>query len=42
MGTIVSRKRADGSKGHTGPIVIKKLGQIVHREAQTIDSHARP
>lgn len=39
MGTIVSRKRADGSKSHTGQIVIKKLGQIVHREAKTFDSH---
>lgn len=40
MGTIVSRKRANGSKSHTGQIVIKKLGQIVHREAKTFDTHA--
>jgi integrase len=40
MGTIVSRKRADGSRSHTGQIVIKKLGQIVHREAKTFDAHA--
>jgi hypothetical protein len=39
MGTVVSRRRADGSQGHTGQIVIKKLGQVVHREAQTFDTH---
>ena len=40
MGTIVSRKRADGSKSHTGQIVMKKLGRVVHREAKTFDVHA--
>ena len=40
MGTIVSRKRANGSKSHTGQIVVKKLGKIVHREAKTFGTHA--
>jgi hypothetical protein len=40
MGTIVSRKKADGTKSHTGEIVIKKLGKIVHREAKTFDVHS--
>jgi integrase len=40
MGTIVSRKRADGSKSHTGQVVMKKLGRVVHREAKTFDVHA--
>ncbi|MGY2987762.1 tyrosine-type recombinase/integrase [Bradyrhizobium sp. USDA 4508] len=40
MGTIVSRKRADGSRSHTGQIVIKRKGQILHREAETFDKHA--
>jgi integrase len=37
MGTIVARKRADGSTGYTAQIVRKKSGKIVHREAQTFD-----
>lgn len=37
MGTIVSRKRKDGSTGHTAQIVIKQKGKIVHREARTFD-----
>lgn len=37
MGTIVSRKRKDGSIGHTAQIVRKKGGSIVHRENQTFD-----
>lgn len=41
MGTIVSRKRADGAKSHTGQIVMKKLGRVVHREAKTFDVHAQ-
>ena len=40
MGTIVSRKRADGSRGHTAQIVIKRNGMIVPREAETFDRHA--
>ena len=37
MATILSRKRADGSVGHTALITIKKSGKIVHREAKTFD-----
>src|SRR5262245_52320153 len=37
MGTIVARKRANGSMGYTAQIVRKKKGQIIHREAQTFD-----
>lgn len=37
MGTIKERKRKDGSSAFMAEIVIKKKGQIVHREAQTFD-----
>lgn len=37
MGTIISRKRADGTTGHTAQILIKRGGKIVHREAKTFD-----
>lgn len=37
MGTIVARKRTDGSTGYTAQILRKKSGKIVHREAQTFD-----
>lgn len=37
MGTIVTRKRKDGTEGHTAQILIKRKGVIVHREAQTFD-----
>lgn len=37
MGTIVERKRRDGSTGFTAQIVLKQNGAIVHREAQTFD-----
>jgi integrase len=37
MGTIIGRTRKDGSKAFTAQIVIKKGGQIVHREAETFD-----
>ncbi|MCK9917934.1 site-specific integrase [Microbacteriaceae bacterium K1510] len=37
MGTIVERKRKDGSIAHTAQIVIKQKGIIVHREAQTFE-----
>lgn len=37
MGTIVARKRNDGSTGYTAQIVRKKSGKIIHREAQTFD-----
>ena len=37
MGTIVSRKRKDGSLGHTAQIRIKKDGRLIFRESQTFD-----
>ncbi|HEY8577583.1 MAG TPA: site-specific integrase [Devosia sp.] len=37
MGTIVSRKRKDGTTGYTAQILIKRGGKIVHRQAQTFD-----
>lgn len=37
MGTIVSRKRKDGSTGHTAQIVKKRNGEIVWREAKTFN-----
>jgi integrase len=37
MGTIVARKRQDGSTGYTAQILRKKSGIIIHREAQTFD-----
>jgi integrase len=37
MGTIVARKRKDGTVGQTAQILIKRKGKIVHREAKTFD-----
>jgi integrase len=37
MGTIVARKRNDGSTGFTAQILRKKSGKIVHREVKTFD-----
>lgn len=37
MGTIVPRKRKNNTTGFTAQIVIKRGGQIVHREARTFD-----
>jgi integrase len=37
MGTIIARKRRDGSTGYMAQIVLKRKGAIVHREAQTFD-----
>jgi integrase len=37
MGTIVSRKRKNGSVGHTAQVVIKRGGEIVYRKAKTFD-----
>lgn len=37
MGTIISRKRKDGSEGHTALLRIKRDGVIVHQEAETFD-----
>ena len=37
MGTIIARRRKDGTTGYTAQIVIKRNGHTVHREAQTFD-----
>ncbi len=37
MGTIVTRKRKDGSVSYQAQILIKRAGVIVHREAQTFE-----
>lgn len=37
MGTITTRKRADGTEGHTAQIRIKRQGVVVHTEAKTFD-----
>ena len=40
MGTIVPRKRKGGSIGYTAQILLKKSGEIIHREAKTFDRRA--
>ncbi|MDP3257829.1 tyrosine-type recombinase/integrase [Bosea sp. (in: a-proteobacteria)] len=40
MGTIVARKRKDGSVGYTASIVRKKGGAFLWREAKTFDKQA--
>ena len=37
MGSITSRKRKDGTIGHTAQIRIKRDGVVVHTESQTFD-----
>ncbi|MBV9981863.1 tyrosine-type recombinase/integrase [Bradyrhizobium sp.] len=37
MGTIIARKRKDGTTAHLAQLLIKRAGAIVHREAQTFD-----
>jgi integrase len=37
MGTIVARKRKDGTTAHLAQLLIKRDGTIVHREARTFD-----
>lgn len=40
MGTILARKRADGSIGYTASIRVKRAGKVVHRETETFDREA--
>lgn len=40
MGTILARKRKDGSTGYTAQVLKKQKGKIVHREAKTFDRRA--
>jgi integrase len=37
MGTIIARKRKDGTTGYTAQVLIKQKGTIVFREAKTFD-----
>ena len=37
MGSILSRKRKDGTIGHTAMIRLKKGGKIIHAETETFD-----
>jgi hypothetical protein len=37
MGSIIPRKRTDGTIGYRAQIVRKQGGKIVHREAETFD-----
>ncbi len=37
MGSIIERKRSDGTIGYRAQIILKKDGHIIHREAQTFD-----
>lgn len=37
MGTIVTRRRKDGTTGHSAQIVIKRGGKIIHRESKQFD-----
>jgi hypothetical protein len=40
LGTIISRRRADGSTGYTAQIRLKRDGRIVHSEAETFTTRA--
>jgi integrase len=40
MGTITSRKRNDGSSGHTAQIRLKKDGRVTYTESKTFDRKA--
>lgn len=37
MGTIIPRKRKDGTTAHLAQLLIKRSGAVVHREARTFD-----
>ena len=41
MGTILPRKRKDGTTGFTALITLKQNGKIAHREAKTFDRRRR-
>ncbi len=40
MGTIVARKRSDGTIAYMGKVVLKQGGKIIHRETRTFDRKA--
>ncbi|TMK49309.1 MAG: site-specific integrase [Alphaproteobacteria bacterium] len=37
MGTIIARKRKDGTTAHLAQVLVKRDGAIVHRESRTFD-----
>lgn len=37
MGTIIARKRKDGTTSHTAQIIIRSKGKTIHQEAKTFD-----
>ena len=37
MGTVIPRKRSDGSTGYQAQLLTKRAGKIVHREGRTFD-----
>lgn len=37
MGTILKRKRKDGTIGHTAVIRLKQAGKVIHTETETFD-----
>ena len=37
MGTVIPRKRSNGSTGYQAQLLIKRRGKIVHREGRTFD-----
>jgi len=37
MGSVIPRKRKDGSTGYHAQVTIKRSGKIVHRETRTFD-----
>src|ERR1019366_9256892 len=37
MGTIIGRPRKDGTTAYLAQILLKRKGQVVHRESQTFD-----
>lgn len=41
MGTILSRRRSDGSTAYMAKIVLKRNGAVAHRETQTFDKKAQ-
>lgn len=40
MGTILARRRKDGSTAYMGKIIIKRGGVVIHRESKTFDRRA--
>ena len=37
MGTILARKRKDGTMGYTAVVRVKRSGKVIHSQTQTFD-----